>query len=69
MNSHMIRELDTAELEIVSGGMDPNYKYCASGPDGAGTYPKYVNCGTATEQYIEAFLNGVEQGKKKGQKA
>ena len=46
MNTTEIRELNVAELDLVSGGMDPNYKYCAAGPAGAGTYPNYVDCGT-----------------------
>lgn len=67
MNTTEIRELTDADLELVSGGADPNYKFCWDGPAGTGTYPNYVNCdgGGGVGGLIEAFLKGVEQGKAK----
>lgn len=45
MNDIEIRELTDADLDLVSGGMDPNFKFCWDGPAGTGTYPNYVDCG------------------------
>jgi hypothetical protein len=58
--------LSGADLDAVSGGMDPNYKRCehgttAGGP--AGTYPASANCAVTIGELIGAFLQGVEQGK------
>jgi len=39
-----LRELTIDELDIVSGGGDPHYHYCSSGPAGEGLYPNYVPC-------------------------
>ncbi len=67
MTVHGIRALTDSDLDTVSGGMDPNYKFCWNGPAGTGTYPNTADCGDG-ETLIDAFLRGVEQGKKKGQK-
>jgi hypothetical protein len=67
MSTAEIRELTETDLDLVSGGSDPNYKFCWNGPAGSGTYPSYVDCRSGTEQLIDAFLKGVEQGRKKGQ--
>jgi len=64
-----LRELNADELDVVSGGMDPNYKYCANGTTaggGAGTYPNYADCAVTVGDLINAFLQGVEKGKGKG---
>jgi hypothetical protein len=42
--SNDIRELTIDELDIVSGGGDPNYHFCFDGPAGTGTYPNSVPC-------------------------
>jgi hypothetical protein len=70
MNTNF-RELNDAELDIVSGGMDPNYKECAYGTTAGGSpgvYPWYADCssGSAVIDLIDAFLKGVEQGRGKG---
>jgi hypothetical protein len=65
MRTTDIHELTEADLDRVSGGSD--YKFCWNGPAGTGTYPNYADCRSATEKYIDAFLDGVEQGKRKGQ--
>jgi hypothetical protein len=66
MNATRIRELSDADLDLVSGGSD--YKFCWNGPAGTGTYPSYTDCRSATEKLIDAFLQGVEEGRRKGQK-
>jgi hypothetical protein len=63
-----IRELAATDLDLVSGGMDSNFKFCWNGPAGTGTYPLYADCRSGTEKLIDAFLEGVEQGRKKGQR-
>jgi hypothetical protein len=63
MSTTNIRELAETDLDLVSGGMDPNYKFCSNGPAGEGVYPNYVECGNPL---IEAFLKGVAEGMKKG---
>jgi hypothetical protein len=64
-----IRELTDADIDIVSGGSDPNYKFCWDGPAGTGTYPISVDCDPPTvKDLIGAFLQGVEQGRGKGGK-
>lgn len=67
MNIIEIRELAATDLDLVSGGMDPNYKFCWNGPAGTGTYPLYVDCRSGMQKLIDAFLKGVEQGRGKGQ--
>jgi hypothetical protein len=63
-----IRELAVDELDLVSGGSDPNYKFCWDGPAGSGTYPWYIDCegGGAVKELIGAFLKGVDEGSKGG---
>jgi hypothetical protein len=42
MNTTEIRELTDADLDLVSGGMDPNYKQCLNGTTAggpSGVYP------------------------------
>ena len=68
MNTTQVHELTDTDLDLVSGGSDPNYKFCWNGPAGSGTYPNYVDCRSATEQLIDAFKKGVEQGLKNGHK-
>jgi hypothetical protein len=61
----MTRELKIADLDLVIGGMDPNYKFCWDGPAGSGTYPNYVDCGGgggAVGALIKAFQDGVRKG-------
>ena len=65
-----IRELSIAELDSVSGGMDPNYKECPTGTTtggGPGVYPNSVECNgpnpfslfrTAAQQIIQAAQHG-----------
>lgn len=67
MTTTEIRELTDADLDLVSGGTDPNYKFCWNGPAGSGTYPYYADCRSANEKYVDAFLEGVEKGRKGGQ--
>jgi hypothetical protein len=55
-----IRELSAADLDAVSAGMDPNYKFCWNGPAGKGTYPNYVTCtnsGPLGNAIVAAALN------------
>lgn len=68
MKTTETRELAATEFDLVSGGMDPNYKFCWDGPAGSGTYPLYVDCRSGTQKLIDAFLTGVEQGRRKGQR-
>ena len=66
MNTSEIRELTGAELDLVSGASDPNYKRCEHGTTaggGAGMYPQSANCAVTVGELINAFLQGVEQGK------
>ena len=53
-----IRDLNVDELDLVSGGMDPNYKECPMGTKaggGPGVYPLYVDCSNgAVNDLIEA---------------
>ena len=60
----MTYELNVAELDLVSGGMDPNYKLCTNGPAGSGTYPNYVDCGggNTVGDLIKAFQDGIRKG-------
>jgi hypothetical protein len=64
MSTANFRELTDADLDCVSGGMDSNYKFCWNGPAGTGTYPLSADCRSGTEKLIDAFLTGVEQGRK-----
>lgn len=69
MNS--IRFLTPNEIEEVSGGAQvAGYVYCHYPQEGL--YSAGRGCPeeppSATQQYIQAFLNGVEKGRK-GQKA
>jgi len=48
MSNAKIGECTLAELGQVSGGMDPNYKFCVGGPAGTGVYPLYVDCNPPT---------------------
>jgi len=66
MNTTEIRELTDVDLDLVSGGMDPNYKLCSYGTTaggGAGVYPKSVDCAVPLQTVIDAFLAGFEKGK------
>ena len=63
-----IRQLDDAELDTVSGGLQDGYHYCNPGPAGEGVYPSYVNCEGAGNPYVDAFLKGVQIGLHKGGK-
>jgi len=61
----MTNEISNRELDLVTGGMDPNYKRCehgttAGGP--AGTYPSYANCSVTIGELIGAFKGGISQG-------
>ena len=67
MSTANMREVTGADLDRVSGGMDPNYKFCWNGPAGTGTYPLSADCRSGTEKLIDAFLSGVEKGRR-GQK-
>ncbi len=58
--------LSDAELDLVSGGADPNYHFCWStdAGGGAGLYPTSVGCGgglTNAEVY-KAFFDGFKHG-------
>lgn len=64
MKTQGICELSDTDLDQVSGGMDPNYKFCWNGPAGTGTYPLSADCRSGTEKLIDAFLDGVEKGRK-----
>ena len=64
MKADTICQLSDTDLDQVSGGMDPNYKFCWNGPAGTGTYPNSADCRTGTEKLIDAFLKGVEQGRR-----
>jgi hypothetical protein len=58
-----IRELNVAELDLVSGGSDPNYKECVLGTKaggGPGVYPNHVECKETS------FWAGVAQAVVKG---
>jgi hypothetical protein len=69
MNTNDIRELNTAELDLVTGASNvAGYQFCVNGPAGTGLYPDYVDCdaGSAVQQLIGAFKKGIEQGKGKG---
>ena len=68
MNIAEIRELAATDLDRVSGAADSNYKFCWNGPAGTGMYPLYADCRSGTQKLIDAFLEGVEQGRRKGQK-
>jgi hypothetical protein len=57
----MIRELTIGELDIVSGGADPNYKFCWNGPAGEGTYPNYVDCGENGPHPFDNFRKAAQQ--------
>lgn len=57
-----MQQLTDADLDRVSGGSDPNYKFCANGPAGSGLYPNYVDCRSNFEILMDAFKKGVEQG-------
>jgi hypothetical protein len=66
MNTTEIRELTDADLDLVSGGMDPNYKQCLNGTTAggpSGVYPASAECAVTVRELINAFLQGVEQGK------
>jgi hypothetical protein len=57
-------ELIDADLQLVNGGADPNYKFCWNGPAGTGTYPNYVDCDTPTwGQIFQAWVNVGNMGK------
>ena len=54
-----------AELDLVTGGADPNYKRCehgttAGGP--AGMYPVNANCAVTIGELIGAFKDGISRG-------
>jgi hypothetical protein len=58
------------DLDLVSGGSDPNFKECvlgsaAGGPPGL--YPSYTNCAAGTVgDLMQALLDGVRKGSGKG---
>lgn len=58
--------LNDAELDVVNGGMDPNYKECVNGTTAggpAGTYPSSADCSEgAVIDLINAFHKGIRQG-------
>ena len=61
-----IRELSLAEADAVAGGAPQCIQVYQTG---SGTAWAVIPCTlTPAEQYIDAFLKGVEQGRKKGQK-
>jgi len=67
MNTTEIRELDVAELDLVSGG----WKECALGTTaggGPGLYPDYADCAVPLQTVINSFLEGFEKGKGGGGK-
>ena len=62
MNTVEIRELTDADLDLVSGGADPNFQYCANGPAGSGVYPDYINCnGPTLRELLENIVRGAQQ--------
>jgi hypothetical protein len=59
--------LNAAELDLVSGGMDPNYKECVNGTTaggGAGVYPNNVECagGLTNADVYKPFFDAVKKG-------
>ncbi|MGD9803666.1 MAG: hypothetical protein AB7E81_13385 [Hyphomicrobiaceae bacterium] len=64
MKAEEMIPLSLDEIASVSGGLQDGYKYCA----GDGVRPSYATCPVNMADYIQAFLDGVEQGKRKGQK-
>jgi len=57
--------VDDAELDIVSGGMDPNYKFCwgTAAGGGAGLYPAGADCHVPTNAEVyKAFFDGFHRG-------
>ena len=60
--NHQTSILTDDELDSVRGA-DDNYKYCATGPAGAGAYPDYVSC---TNPFIDAIVQGVLKGASAG---
>jgi hypothetical protein len=60
-----VRELNTAELEQVSGAVSPGYHYCPIGTtnSGEGVYPDYIPCATTTwGQLWERIRQTVQNG-------
>ncbi|OKO71622.1 hypothetical protein [Bradyrhizobium sp. NAS96.2] len=58
----MIDELNDAELDLVSGGLQDGYQFCPNGPAGTGVYPSYVNCdGLTNRQVYGAFFDGFNK--------
>jgi len=59
--------MNDAQLDLVSGGMDRNFKECVSGTTAggpSGTYPWYTNCsdGITVGDLINAFKDGIRKG-------
>lgn len=59
--------LKDAELDLVVGGMDRNYKECVNGTKaggGAGVYPNNVECegGLTNADVYKAFFDGIRIG-------
>jgi len=62
-------ELTDADLDIVRGAEDPNYKYCEYGPAGAGCYPNYVPCDDGAPTLKDIYQSWADLGKRFGGKA
>ena len=68
MSTNELRNLSVDEIETVSGGVNvPGYVHCSWPTDGLWGPNKICDV-PADQAYIDAFLKGVEQGKRKGQK-
>lgn len=62
-----LRELSEDDLDVVSGGADPNYKFCWDGPAGDGTYPNYVDCNRPTwGEVIRKVIRDVQEAGRGG---
>ncbi len=57
-----LRILSDAELDLVSGGMDPNYKQCPMGTTAGGPPGVYPNSATCSSGFLGDVAAGILAG-------